>query len=86
MTGAAMDTSVHNLHALLTQLGLPSDEQGMARFLAEHAPLSPQVVLAEAPFWKPAQADFLREKLLEDANWAQAVEQLNVLLRLPPKT
>ena len=81
-----MDLSVHTLQDLLTQLGLPSDEGGIARFLSERAPLPPQVALADAPFWTPAQADFLREKLREDSNWVQAVEQLNVLSRLHPTT
>ena len=37
--------------------------------------------LHEAAFWTPAQADFLREEILEDADWAEAVDELNVRLR-----
>jgi hypothetical protein len=37
--------------------------------------------LADAPFWDKAQADFLRQQLLADADWVEVVDQLNLLLR-----
>ena len=36
---------------------------------------------ADAAFWTPAQAQFLREEFTEDADWAERVDQLNVMLR-----
>jgi len=39
------------------------------------------VKIADAPFWTPAQAAFLREKLNEDADWAELVDQLSAALR-----
>ena len=36
--------------------------------------------LEEAPFWSPAQATFLREEILEDGDWAEAVDELNLRL------
>ena len=46
-----------------------------------HTPLADDVALADAPFWNAAQAAFLREELLEDADWAEVVDQLNLALR-----
>ncbi|CAN5357419.1 DUF2789 domain-containing protein [soil metagenome] len=76
-----MDKPLHPFTELFAQLGLPSDEQGIGQFLTAHTPLAPDIVLAEAPFWTPAQATFLREEILEDADWAEVVDQLNVALR-----
>lgn len=33
--------------------------------------------LIDAPFWSPQQAQFLKEELREDADWAIAVDELN---------
>jgi hypothetical protein len=37
--------------------------------------------LADAFFWSPSQAQFLRDDILDDADWAEVVDQLDVLLR-----
>jgi len=37
--------------------------------------------MADAPFWSPAQARFLRESITADADWANVVDQLSVALR-----
>lgn len=76
-----MDKPVHSYTELFTQLGLPSHEKGIQQFLVEHRPLAAETVLADAPFWTNAQAEFLREQWAEDANWVQAIDQLNVSLR-----
>jgi hypothetical protein len=34
--------------------------------------------LSDAPFWTPSQAAFLREEILEDADWASVIDELNV--------
>ena len=46
-------------------------------------PLPPGVRLEDAGFWTPAQAALLRQQLLEDADWAGVVDQLNLALRAP---
>ncbi len=79
-----MEKPFHRFSELFKQLGLPEDEAGIAQFLQRHAPLAPHIALADAPFWSPAQAKLLREELLEDADWAEVVDQLNVALRRPP--
>lgn len=76
-----MDASFHRFSELFAQLGLPSDNAGIAEFLRTHAPLAPDFRLAEAPFWTPAQATLLREEILEDADWAELIDQLDVALR-----
>lgn len=76
-----MESPVHDLPALFKQLGLASDTASIERFIRNHSPLAPACKLADAPFWSPAQAAFLREEILEDADWAEVVDQLNVQLR-----
>lgn len=76
-----MEPSVHSLRNLFEQLGLPGGEADIARFVAAHRPLAAGIELAEAPFWSAAQAQFLREEVEDDADWAEVVDQLNLMLR-----
>ena len=76
-----MDSPTHSLPSLFKQLGLPCDPSDIDAFIASHSPLPAEIKLAQASFWTPAQASFLREEILEDADWAEVVDQLNVLLR-----
>ena len=66
---------------LFAQLGLDANEAAQRAFVAAHAPLPANLPLPDAPFWTPAQATFLREALLEDAEWAEVVDELDALLR-----
>lgn len=76
-----MDKSIHQFSDLFAQLGLPDDEPAIRQFLSAHRPLAEDIALADAPFWTPSQAAFLREEILEDADWAELVDQLNLALR-----
>lgn len=76
-----MHTDFPTLNSLFAQLGLPSSADEIETFINQHAPLPTAVHLAEAPFWAPAQAAFLREQILGDADWAEVVDQLNMRLR-----
>lgn len=76
-----MEMPVHDISSLFAQLGLPSETAAIEAFIAEHRPLPDTLLLHEAPFWTVAQAAFLREEILEDADWAEAVDVLNVRLR-----
>ncbi len=76
-----MEAAIHHLPDLFDQLGLPADPEQIEKFIASHRPLADSVTLAEAPFWSPSQARFLSEMVAEDADWASAVEHLDVLLR-----
>lgn len=75
-----METPLHSMRNLFAQLGLPSDQASIDEFIASHSPLPENMKLADAPFWTPSQAAFLREEILEDADWAEVVDQLNASL------
>lgn len=78
-----MDTPFHQFSDLFAQLGLPSKKTDILAFVAKHSPLPQDINLWEAPFWTPAQAALLRDEFDGDADWAQAVDQLNLALRAP---
>lgn len=76
-----MDMSLHRFTELFAQLGLSSDEASIRGFIKAHAPLAPDLALAEAPFWSASQAAFLREEIGRDAEWAEVVDRLSLALR-----
>lgn len=73
-----MEMRMHSMDSLIDQLGLPSDEADIEDFIDSNSPLSTDVSLPEAPFWNPVQASFLPDNLLEDADWADVIDELNV--------
>ncbi len=77
-----MDTITHHsMSTLFDQLGLDSDSKAIEAFVKSHRGLAPDVALADAPFWSPSQADFLRQKLGVDDDWALIVDELDTRLR-----
>lgn len=76
-----MERPVHNMCNLFAQLGEASDEAGIARFIESNSPLPDQVLLHEAAFWSPAQAGFLKQAIVDDADWAEITDALNARLR-----
>ena len=72
--------NAHDLSHLFAQLGLPSDPAGIEGFIATHRPLENGTALYRAPFWSPAQRNFLKEEIIEDADWAPAIDELNMRL------
>ena len=80
-----MDTAFHPLNELFEQLGLPSSYKSIDEFIARHAPLNQSTILEEAEFWNQNQRDFLHDELLNDADWAEAIDLLNSQLRKPRK-
>lgn len=75
-----METTNHTMRDLFAQLGLPNGDGEIQAFVATRRPLAGDMRLADAPFWTPAQANFLREELRDDADWAELVDQLNLML------
>jgi Protein of unknown function (DUF2789) len=75
-----MEPSFHHFADLFSQLGLPSDEADIRRFILTHRPLPADVSLADAAFWTPAQAALLKEQVRQDADWAAVIDQLNAAL------
>ena len=81
-----MEESTHSLPSLFKQLGLPSGPADIEKFVTTHSPLKPGLKLADAGFWSASQAAFLRKEILEDADWAEVVDQLNLMLHGKPIT
>lgn len=75
-----MEPVVHPFSALFEQLGLPAGEADIRAFIERHRPLAGDVRVQDAAFWTPAQAKALRDMWLEDADWAEVVDQLNLAL------
>lgn len=79
-----MNNAIHHFDELFAQLGLPSDPANIARFLTVHASMADGFRLPDAPYWTCSQASFLRESLLQDADWSVLVDQLSKALRRSP--
>ena len=73
----------HNLVSLFEQLGLDSSNEAIAAFIHRHRPVADNLALHEAEFWNASQAAFLEEAIETDADWAEVVDELNLLLRRP---
>lgn len=80
-----MSDNGFRFHDLFAQLGLPNTPEAIASFLRKHSPLPNDILLADAPFWDTAQAQFIREKKQQDApEWVQLIDQLSEALREAP--
>ncbi|HWK54836.1 MAG TPA: DUF2789 family protein [Hyphomicrobiales bacterium] len=69
------------MNALFAQLGLANSDEAIVAFLDAnpHARLSAH--LHESPIWNASQAAFLRQAILDDADWCNLVDQLDARLR-----
>lgn len=76
----SMESPYHTMNTLFDQLGLPSDDLSIRRFVNSH-PLDSGTLLPEAPFWSPSQADFLRDALYNDSDWSTPIDELDRMLR-----
>ncbi len=74
-----LETHAPTLETLFAQLGLDSSQEAIEQFIAEH-PLPHDVNIDEAPFWNTAQRQLIQEALNNDDDWAEPVDELNVLL------
>ncbi|MEK6788285.1 MAG: DUF2789 domain-containing protein [Pseudomonadota bacterium] len=75
-----MDTSTHSLNNLFAQMGLASTDDAISAYAHQHR-LRSDVLLHRAECWTPSQAQFIRDAMREDSDWASAVDQLNALMR-----
>ena len=75
-----MENPIHRLCDLFRQLGLPEEVAAIESFIALHRPLPNDMPLADAPFWTVSQAQFLREEIAKDGDWAEIVDSLASLL------
>ncbi|MDX1803518.1 MAG: DUF2789 domain-containing protein [Alcanivorax sp.] len=77
-----MDTATHDLTTLFAQLGLDNSRDAIEDFVRQHGgELGATMALHQAAFWTPSQARFLADAIDEDADWAEAVDSLDALLR-----
>jgi hypothetical protein len=76
-----MNQPVHHFNDLFAQLGLADDATSIADFLTKHTAMATGMRLPDAPYWTPAQAQFLRESLQQDSDWAGLVDQLSKALQ-----
>ena len=76
-----MEAPIHTMPNLFAQLGHASDLAAIENFINTHRPLPAGMALHEAGFWNPSQAAFLREAILQDADWAPVIDELNAELR-----
>ncbi|MBN2647910.1 MAG: DUF2789 domain-containing protein [Thiotrichales bacterium] len=76
-----MELDEPTLASLFAQLGLANEPEAIDAFIEMHRGLHQTTLLAEAPFWQPAQRQFLTQALEEDAAWAEVVDQLDAQLR-----
>lgn len=76
-----MEHPDHPFTELFEQLGLASDHESIKRFIERNGPIAEEIPLPEAPCWNEGQAEFLREAIEEDADWAEVVDHLNASLR-----
>ncbi|MFG0630854.1 DUF2789 domain-containing protein [Pseudomonas sp. xss_2] len=80
-----MEAPNHPFSDLFKQLGLADDAKSIDQFITAHSPLKNDIKLVDAPFWTDSQRAFLKESIIEDADWAVPFDQLNEALRLPRK-
>jgi len=75
-----MDTTLKDLSHLFKQLGLPYHQEGIDEFINKNR-LDKQTLMIDADCWNPSQREFLKEALLEDAQWSEVIDQLDVRMR-----
>jgi hypothetical protein len=74
-----VETNPHDLRNLFAQSGLSGEKCDMDAFVRGHR-LEPGTTMADAPFWSPVQAKFLRQALADDSDWSAAADELAVRL------
>jgi hypothetical protein len=75
-----MDTSNHDMKGLFAQLGLPNSDTAIDNFIQNNH-LPSEIPMENAAFWSAGQAQFLRESIAQDADWAEVVDHLDAQLR-----
>jgi len=72
-----MDTHLHAMPELFAQLGLPSTPEAIQAFIETNRSRAAHIALPDAPFWTPSQAEFLRDQVQNDADWAGVIDALD---------
>ncbi|QJR82328.1 DUF2789 domain-containing protein [Alteromonas pelagimontana] len=69
-----------SMQDLFMQLGLDSSEEKIEEFIAKHRGVHDSRHLEDAPFWNEAQAEFIQNAYVADAEWVVVIDKLNVRL------
>lgn len=75
-----MERYQHSIPELFKQLGLGSSKQEIEGFIMKNSGMAAGVAIHEAEFWSASQAEFLKQAIDEDADWAEIVDQLDAML------
>ena len=75
-----MDTSDHSMQSLFAQLGLANSDAAIDNFIQNNH-LPDEIPIENAAFWSAGQAQFIREAITQDADWAEVVDHLDTQLR-----
>ena len=75
-----MDTSDHSMQSLFAQLGLSNSDTAIDNFIQNNH-LPDDIPIENAAFWSAGQAQFIREAITQDADWAEVVDHLDTQLR-----
>ncbi|AFT78743.1 hypothetical protein AMBLS11_10830 [Alteromonas macleodii str. 'Black Sea 11'] len=75
-----MFTEQPTMNSLFSQLGLGSSDEEIAEFFETHRGLNKSQHLHEASYWNESQSAFLKNAIIEDAAWAEVIDQLNAEL------
>lgn len=67
----------YNIQTLFEQLGLDSSPEAIGKFISEN-PLAKDERLIDAAVWTENQRKFLTDAWEQDAQWSEAVDELNV--------
>jgi len=76
-----MESPRHTINSLFEQLGLDACDEAIAAFITAQETIPAPVPLYDGAMWNASQSAFLREAVADDADWAEVVDQLDVLLR-----
>ncbi|WP_172204322.1 DUF2789 domain-containing protein [Niveibacterium sp. COAC-50] len=72
-----MESHIHSMANLFSQLGLPAEPADIERFISASRPIGGGLTVECAPFWSEAQRVFLKEQIILDADWAGVIDELN---------
>jgi hypothetical protein len=75
-----MDTTDHSMQSLFAQLGLSTSDTAIDNFIQNNH-LPDEIPIENAAFWSAGQAQFIREAIAQDADWAEVVDHLDTQLR-----
>ncbi|MCV6611983.1 MAG: DUF2789 domain-containing protein [Amphritea sp.] len=70
-----------DMQDLFEQLGLDNDTQSIDEFIERNKIYGFDVHITDAPCWDGSQATFIRDSLYYDNQLAEAVDQLDIMLR-----